>query len=472
MKQWFRPTLLTIPVIAALLIVSLASASTPGGDVRLTNDYPGGGYVSTYTLATGNPYTDAVLGECSIARGRQNEPSVAVDPRNTNVLIGSSNDYCGTYAGSPPGNFVAIGPIWLGYYRSENAGTSFQSSLVPGYPGDTSPYAALAHIRTASAGDPVIAWDNHGRVYFGSESSDDPAGSPKTFGDQWVAVFDNPGGEGGNSLNDGKRFVRSEIVARGSSAPNLLGKFNDKTAIEVDRTGGACDGYVYYSWSRFTGNVGQSNIYFSRSTDHGATWSSPMLLTSSTRNVQDPDITVTGNGHVYVTYDQGPGQNGQPAANAIVKSTDCGKTFAKPNIVTTFIEWEQRDVSDPEPVPVLSSPDDPEGEGEGEEAQGVATSRDCGDFADHCEAGYTFFRLDTTTRAATDQLDAQREWIYLVYNATKPGTEVDSGTTYGSAGLGNGSQAGVYFVRYDGATGQAATPTLIDPQSSGHQGYP
>src|SRR5215211_5350073 len=123
MKQWFRPTLLTIPVLAALLIVSIASASTPGGDVRLSNDFPGGGYVSAYTLATGNPYTDATLSECSRARGRQNEPSVAVDPRNTNVLIGSSNDYCGVYNQvDANGNPIPVGPISLGYYRSENAG--------------------------------------------------------------------------------------------------------------------------------------------------------------------------------------------------------------------------------------------------------------------------------------------------------------------------------------------------------------
>jgi hypothetical protein len=139
MKRWFRPVLLSGAILTALVVVSIAFASTPGGDVRLTNDYPGGGYVSVYTLATGNPYTDAVLQECSIARGRQNEPSVAVDPRNTNVLIGSSNDYCGTYAGSTEGNFVPIGPISHGYDRSENAGASFVSSLVPGYPGDTAP---------------------------------------------------------------------------------------------------------------------------------------------------------------------------------------------------------------------------------------------------------------------------------------------------------------------------------------------
>ena len=115
-----------------------------GQNVRLTNDL-NGGYVSVYTLATGIPYSDAVLAECSIARGRQNEPAVAVDPRNPQVLIGSSNDYCGVYAGSTT-VFVPAGPVWLGYYRSENGGISFQSSLVPGYPGDASPYGALAKV--------------------------------------------------------------------------------------------------------------------------------------------------------------------------------------------------------------------------------------------------------------------------------------------------------------------------------------
>src|SRR2546425_8493033 len=40
------------------------------------------------------PYTTLFrsLAECSISRGRQNEPAVAVDPRDPNVLIGSSND--------------------------------------------------------------------------------------------------------------------------------------------------------------------------------------------------------------------------------------------------------------------------------------------------------------------------------------------------------------------------------------------
>src|SRR3954470_9368135 len=289
--------------LAMLLIAGIAGASTPSTDVRLSND--NSGYVSAYTLAGKGPYTDQTLDECSISPGRQNEPSVAVDPRNTSVLLGSSNDYCGVYnRGVLAG---AVGPIWLGYYRSTNSGESFTSSLVPGYPDDTSPYAALSQARTASAGDPVIAWDNHGRVFLGSESSDDPAGTAKTFGDVWVARYKNPApnpdAPGVDTTRDGIQYDGTTVVARGSSAPNLLGVFNDKTAIEVDRTGGACDGNVYFSWSRFSGNGGVG-IYFARSTDHGVTFSTPMKLSASIHDVQFPDISVTHNGHVYVTFRQ------------------------------------------------------------------------------------------------------------------------------------------------------------------------
>ena len=235
------------------------------------------GYVSNYTAVTGQPYTDATLTECSRARGRQNEPSVAVNPRNAQVIVGSSNDYCGTYndGEDADGAPLPVGPIWLGYYRSQNGGASFQSSLVPGYPGDTSPYGARAQVRTASAGDPVLAWDGDGRLFAGSESSDDPAGSKKTFGDVWVATYENPQGVAGPTISDGKEFRRSVIVNRGSSAPNLLGVFNDKTSIAADRTSNpATRGNVYFAWSRFTGNGG-SNIYVVRSTDHGATFSRP-----------------------------------------------------------------------------------------------------------------------------------------------------------------------------------------------------
>ncbi|MDX6413574.1 MAG: hypothetical protein QOH23_984 [Gaiellaceae bacterium] len=469
-----RFALACVLTATALFAVAIAGASTPGSDVRLTNDcHPdittptdcGAGYVSDYTLVTGNPYTDQTLDECTISRGRENEPAIAVDPRNTQVLLGSSNDYCGVYnRGAAAG---AVGPIWLGYYRSETQGASFTSSLVPGYPDDHSPYAALSQARTASAGDPVIAWDNQGRAFFGSESSDDPAGSLKTFGDVFVARFKN---SGGSTLNDGKQYYGTTVVEKGSSAPNLLGKFNDKTAIEADRTGGPCNGNVYFSWSRFTGNGGVG-IYFSRSTDHGVTFSSPMKLTPSIHDVQFPDISVTGNGHVYVTFRQF--DDGGKAANAVMitKSTDCGKTFSAPVLVTPFTENDAQDQSAPEALPQKQL-DDPKFAGEAGSEAGSSTARDCGDFADACASGFTFFRRDTQVRSTADQLDSLREWVYIVYDATKPGTELPTGSTYHTTDPGMSGQAGTFFVRYDGANGTHTSPAVIDNEGAGHQVFP
>ena len=446
--------------------IAVIGATLAASDVRLTNDFDDG-YISAYTMATGNAYSDDTLDECGVSRGRQNEPAVEMDPRDPTVLIGSSNDYCGVY--QPPNDPAPapVGPIWLGYYRSENGGDSFQSSLVPGYPDDTSPYAALAHVRTASAGDPVIAWDAHGRVFLGSESSDDPAGTKKTFGDVFVAVYDNPDGPGGATADDGKRFVRSEIVKRGSSAPNLLGVFNDKTAIEADRSGGSCDGNVYFAWSRYTGN-GTNNIYIARSTDHGATWSKAKSLTPVAQSVQFPDIAVTANGHVYVTFRQFVRRNGQTDAVDIVKSTDCGATFGSAKVLQTFTPYDASDIADPEATPTGGGIQEPVEE----EGTDAGNARDCGDFAAHCESGYTFFRRDTQVRSTADQTDSAHEWVYIVYDPSKPGTEVPTGTTYGSIDTGIGSQSGIYYVRYDGAAGTASLPVLIDNQLTGHQLFP
>jgi len=433
-----------------LASIGVALASSPGTDVRLTHDDPAqSGYVSADDLAGLPHYTDATLDECSQSRGRQNEPAVEIDPRNANVVVGSSNDYCGVYNDGvdADGAPIASGPIWLGYYRSENGGAAFTSSLVPGYPDDTSTLGALAQVRTASSGDPVIAWDGDGRLFMGSESSDDPAGTKKTFGDEWVARYVN---SGGGTLNDGKRFAGTTVVAKGSSAPNLLGKFNDKTAIEADRTSSSCRGNVYFSWSRFTGNGGVA-IYLARSTDHGATFSSPTKLSASIHDVQGPDIAVTGNGHVYVTFTQLAAQGKEGDAVVVVKSTDCGKTFSPPKTLTGFIPYTYID-----------------------EQVGGGAARDCGDGVGvACTSGYTYPRNGTLARSTADQSDAAHEWVHVVYEATVPGSIVSTGTTFGSDNVqGEGGQGSIYYARYDGAAGTLTTPARVDVEPVGHQLFP
>lgn len=465
-----KTLLVAVAVCFSAVWVTTVAASTPGADVRLTHDASDPGYVSAYTLATGTAYTDATLAECSGSRGRQNEPAVAIDPRDPAVVVGSSNDYCGVYnRNNAQGNPIAVGPIWLGYYRSENSGASFTSSLVPGYPDDTSPYAALADIRAATAGDPVLAWDAQGRLFAGAEASGDPAGTAKTFGDVWVARFE-PATTGTHP--DGKRFAGSVTVAKGTSAPNLLGKFNDKTSLEADHNSdGNCDNNVYFSYSRFTGNAGGVGIYFSRSTDHGASFTHPMKLSQTLSDVQFPDIAVTGNSDVYVAFRAFFSGRGHETDGIYwVRSTDCGATFTPPQLLQSFIPYDAQDVSDPQPVPAQSAKDDPFTE----EAPDAGRARDCGDFGNHCQSGYTFFRRDTQVRATADQFDtANADRVYVVYDPTKPGTEVPTGTTYGSVGSGTGSQSGIYFIRANGATGaKEAGPALVDPEASGHQLFP
>ncbi len=467
--RWFtrnRLSYLRIPAAVTLIVaaagIAFVAASPDPPNTRLTNDDPAlSGYTSDYTLVTGIPYTDPVLTACSVSRGRQNEPAVAVDPRDTRVIVGSSNDYCPVF--NADGTFLGLGDVWLGYYRSQDSGATFVSSLVPGYQGDTSLYAARSHVRTADSGDPVLAWDSHGRLFAGSESSTNPEKPTQTSGDVWVATYENPAGSGGATLNDGKEFKTSVDVAKGSAAPNLLGKFHDKTSIEVDRTGGQCDGNVYFAWARFTGggsNGFNSSIYFVRSTDHGRTFSSPMKLSQTVHDIQFPDIAVTGDGHVYVTYRQFADVRSNQSTDAIAynASTDCGASFSQPMLVQTFEPYDPTDLDD-----------------------SGAVVGECGDFALHCQSGYTFMRGGTQVRSTADQQDKVNDYLYVLYDPSIPGTEVASGTTYGSIVSEDlpdkyhqnvGSQSGIYFFRLDGATGAHTTPVLIDPQATGLQRFP
>jgi hypothetical protein len=108
---------------------------------------------------------------------------------------------------------------------------------------------------------------------------------------------------------------------------------------------------------------------------------------------------------------------------------------------------------------------------------------DCGDFDSACVSGYTFMRGGTQIRSTADQSDNVHDYLYVVYDPSIPGTEVPSGTTYGSIVSADlpekyhqkvGSQSGIYFFRLDGATGDHTAPVLIDDPSTrgGLQRFP
>ena len=70
-------------------------------------------------------------------------------------------------------------------------------------------------------------------------------------------------------------------------------------------------------------------------------------------------------------------------------------------------------------------------------------------------------------------IDAGHEYVYVVYDATKPGTEnTPTNSTYSTTTPGHGGQAAIFFTRLDGANGQHTTPAPIDNQPLGHQVFP
>jgi hypothetical protein len=73
-------------IVAAVAAAGFSAQSQ--ADTRVTRDATPGSYVR-YDGAS-----DATMLSCSTGRRSQNEPSVAVDPRNPLVVVAGSNDYC------------------------------------------------------------------------------------------------------------------------------------------------------------------------------------------------------------------------------------------------------------------------------------------------------------------------------------------------------------------------------------------
>lgn len=360
MKSWLYGTV-AAAVISTVSFVPLVAADA-SGDVRVTRDNAAGGYVRY----DGN--TDSTTQACGTGRRSQNEPSIAVDPRDTRIVVAGSNDYCAQ---------IVNGEVWPGYYRSTDAGATWQDSLLPGYPADTSAagLASPTHGSCAAAGDPTQSFDTAGRLFYGFICFN--RGKPIN-GSTYVATYDQDGG----------RYVRTVLVDAGTPSAQFAGSglFQDKINLAVDQTTGAHAGSVYVAWARYSGKAANNVILFSRSTDHGRTFSPPIRISPGLSQEQFADIAVGPDGTVYVTYRTYAAQGATDDAVWLVSSADGGASFGSPVRVSAFTPFSS------------------------DQFTGGSGGVDCGDGPLGCPSGLTFSRFDSLSAVAADARGVHVVW--------------------------------------------------------------
>jgi hypothetical protein len=258
------------------------------------------------------------------AAASQNETAIAVDPNNPNRVVAAANDYTTrTWActvGVTPCS--ALGDGYSGTYFSNNGGSSWCcTNSDPTHIGTLIP--GVEHLvggQYDAGGDPALAFDSQGRVFYAGLGFDRTA-APNT-----VAVNTGTFDGSGNLTWSAPTFIDQ------TTSPTV---FNDKEWIAADsHASSPFRDRVYVSFTRYlfnphNGSYVQSPIFFAYSTDHGATFSTPSNISGNVLYSQGSRPIVGPNGTLYVIF-EGSTRLATLDSQWIVKSTDGGLTWSKP----------------------------------------------------------------------------------------------------------------------------------------------
>ncbi len=299
------------------------SNRTSGGDVRVNQD-------------------------CTVRR--QAEEAIAVNPIDPNNLIAGQND-------------SSIGWNHCGFDYSFDGGTRWGSGIPPFYERlnhPVSPHTIAGGHGTGhtydAASDPSVAFDSRGNAYFSCIMFDIKGNAGG------ILVGRSPAGAGGSFYND----VPSP--AGGVDKAHYVVVEDNSASAGVDKEWIAADSFkhspyrdsVYVTWTEFLnsprcaqGGQCSSPIYFSRSGNHGLTWSKPKEISGNSgtlcfdgnlfdprRRPHDCDLdqgsepVVLPNGNLVVVFNNGNTRDGNPNQQQLaVVSKDGGRTWSKPALV-------------------------------------------------------------------------------------------------------------------------------------------
>src|SRR5947207_7957598 len=275
------------------------------------------------------------------AAATQNETAIAVDPNNSNRIVGGANDYvtrtwpC-TVNGTP---CSALGDAYSGTYYSNNGGSTWCCNSNPNsnYTPTTNPSQIGTLIPGVEflvggsygfGGDPSVAFDSQGHVFYAG------LGVNRTSPPNTVAVNKGTFDGSGNLTWGPPTFINP------TTSPSTL---NDKEWIAVDaHASSPFKDRIYVTWTRFLFNANngaykQSPIFFAYSTDGGATFSTPKSISGNVLYDQGSRPVVGPDGTLYVFWD-GSTRLASLGSTSMVKSTDGGATWSPPLSVSTLAD--------------------------------------------------------------------------------------------------------------------------------------
>jgi len=276
----------------------------------------------------------------------QNETAVAIDPSNKNHVIASENDYrrgdgnCYSQYSLDGGNHWTDTTVPTGFTR----GTAFGGKARQYWQG---------------GGDTSVAWDTKGNAYLSCQLFDRGAGvSPNPDQSSSFYVYRSTGNNGA-SWNFPGRPVAEQNDTAGTGCCLL-----DKQYLTVDNhVGSPFQDRVYVTWTLYDGD-GTAYVYEAYSSDYAEHFSAPVLVSSdipscvytypifgaatthgkcNQNSFSQPFTASDGNLYVvwanYNTATANPSGTGDNHYQMLLaKSTDGGRSFGTPVVVSNFYE--------------------------------------------------------------------------------------------------------------------------------------
>jgi Putative Ig domain/Galactose oxidase, central domain len=298
---------------------------------------------------------------------RQNEPSMAVSTRNPMHIFAGANDYRTVDLELALSGGAETGDSWLGAFFSRDGGLTWQSTLLPGckYPDPQCNDSGALHNMYDAGSDPVVRAGTNGMFFYAGLAFDRATSTTtaSSVSSIFVARYDDlNNNENVNPIT----YIDTHIVASGNAS-----QFLDKPSLAVDipRAGAnTCSftaqepgvgpngsslavrqsfaaGNVYMAYTDFLAatkaNSTPTHLMFTRSTDCGVTWSTPVQINTGTTTSQGSAIAVNAiDGNVYVVWRQFA-STGIPDAIMAAESRNAGRTFSAPVSVSKFQPFDQ-----------------------------------------------------------------------------------------------------------------------------------